>query len=172
MNRTWVAVLVLVLGVSPAGWGRELPPQLPPTPAAGATTHPPAAGAALPAPAAHPAGPGCGGCNACRPQTSCWQRLCEWACYRPLPCYCSACDDSGHVHCLFHHGCNGCGGCGGCCYHCFPPLYLWFLHPCHEGAAHTLPCKQGCASCANGHHPEPALVAPAAPAAPVAPPVH
>jgi hypothetical protein len=189
MRRTWVAVLAIVLGVSPAGYCRELPSHLPAAPAAvmppaaGAPMPLPADGAALPAPAAHPAAPGCGGCNDCRPHVSCWQRLCEWACYRPLPCYCSACDDAGHVHCFGHHGCNGCGGCGGgCCYNCFPPLYMWFLRPCHEGGPHALPAKgcascgnKGCASCADGHHPEPALAAPAAgplPAAPAAPALH
>jgi hypothetical protein len=180
MKRTWVAVLAIVLGVSPAAVGRDLPAHLPPAPAPGATTPPPTDGAAVPTPAAHPAPPGCGGCDGCRPHGSCWQRLCEWACYRPLPCYCSACDNAGHVHCLFHHDCNGCGGCGGhgCCYGCFPPLYMWFLRPCHEGAGHTLPCKKGCASCADGHHPEPAPAAPvvspthAAPAAPAVPAAH
>jgi hypothetical protein len=179
MKRTWVAVLAIVLGAGPAGTCGELPSQLPsapaavmpPAPAPDATTPPPADGAALPAPAApdaHAAAPG-GGCDHCRPHGSCWQRLCDWACYRPLPCYCSACFEAGHVHCLFHHGCDGCGA--GCCYNCFPPLYLWFLKPCHERAPHTLPCK-GCGSCANGHPPEPAPAAAAAPPLPAPPAVH
>ena len=107
MNGTMAVALAIVLGASPAGTCGELPSHLPPAPAAvmppapapEATTPLPADGAALPAPAApaapaaHPAAPG-GGCDHCRPHGSCWQRLCDWACYRPLPCYCSACGEA------------------------------------------------------------------------------
>jgi hypothetical protein len=42
------------------------------------------------------------------------------------------------------------GGC--CCYHCSPPLYLYFLDHCKDGAPpKPLVYPEGCKTCGTGH---------------------
>jgi hypothetical protein len=92
-------------------------------------------------PAAPPAGPAAGcGCGS-GSHGSCVQRFCDWLTYQPLQ---RGCDQP----------CSACG-CKGCCgYHCFPPLYLFFLHPCADNGTPppTYPPSCGCGhGCAGGH---------------------
>jgi hypothetical protein len=84
------------------------------------------------APAAPPAGPGVPGCNGCGAGADgsagptpcpCLNHLIEWITYRPLylGVKCATC-------------CGQNGDC--CCYHCAPPLYLFFAHRCQQGPPH------------------------------------
>jgi hypothetical protein len=69
-----------------------------------------------------------GGCTSGHCGASCFDRLCCWLCYKPLPVPCD---------CLY----KCCGNCSGCCP---PPVYAFFLRPgCSSG------CQQGCC---GAHH--------------------
>ena len=82
--------------------------------------------------------PGCGAAcgTCCHGPGSCLEHLWAWATFRGNRTACCS------------------GGCGGCCrhchscdgYHCFPPLYLFFLHPCVEGSGAS------CADCGHAGH--------------------
>jgi hypothetical protein len=86
----------------------------------------------------------------------------------PIPCGCAGCGRAGHPHhfsaclhrliewatyCPLKRGVN-CESCtnndsGGCCrYHCYPPLYLFFMDYCVEGHVPSPHC--GCGGCC-GH---------------------
>jgi hypothetical protein len=87
---------------------------------------------------------GCGGCQAsCGADCgkgSCLSRVGDWLCYRPL-------------RLTRPHECGGCVGVR-------PPLYLYFLRPCCEGAPNC--CYPDCGGpkchhcdsghCGSGHH--------------------
>lgn len=51
----------------------------------------------------------------------CWKKLCDYFSYCPLQksVNCPKCGQEGQGSC--------------CCYHCFPPLYLFYRQPCPEG---------------------------------------
>jgi hypothetical protein len=119
------------------------PTELLPPPAGqdtGAKPAPPAPAPLLDAPPAPGGCSTCGGCGAAGCHGGCLHKLCAWVSYQPLM-----------------HGvnCESCGPCGvgSCCrYHCFPPPYMYFVHPgCVDGACAPPACQSGCASCGSGH---------------------
>jgi hypothetical protein len=173
MGKTWAAVALVLVAAGPAAvraadpavrrvvrrqdaFGSDYLPSTQggtPTAPAGTTTLPPAtppAAVAEPAPvhAGPPDTPGCADCGhgeAAHQHFACIHRLIDWATYCPLKkgVNCDPCGYNGHGDC--------------CCYHCFPPLYLFFLQPCVDGHVPSPPChgghSGGCPSCGGAAPP-------------------